>query len=232
MNTIEHSEKKQSQVVVKKVEKNNNGLPNQKEGLNWNLPLLGALGFGFAFALFSAVTTTSFLIDKNATAYIFEITRNKNFGDIMSKGILVGAIGGGIMGLAYKEKTRAVWFLMSGAIGFGVAFVVAYSLMPDLLMKIYPVAGAVIGFVGGFALGLGANKGKLVLPLLLSLVGAIWFAIAFTIGINLPRDLCSSWNAWAGSFLCSPVDGWAGAIGGALFGMTLAIYDKVTSQQN
>lgn len=232
MNTIEHSEEMQSQAGVKEPEKDKNGLPNQTESLNWNLPLLGALGFGFAFALLSAVTTTSFYIRKNATAYIFEISRNINIGDIMLKGLLVGAIGGGIMGLAYKDKTRAVRFLLSGAVGFGVAFVLAYSLMPDIVMKIYPFAGAIIGFVGGFALGIGVNKGKLVLPLLLSLVGVIWFSIAFAIGIILPRDLCSFWNTWAGVILCSPWDGWAGAIGGALFGMTIAIYDKVISQPN
>lgn len=151
----------------------------------------------------------------------------------MFRGIITGAIGGGVMGFAYKEKKRVFQFAIRGALGFGFAFAASVFYIFNLSGNAdFVVAGAIIGLIAGIALGIGLKTDEVLLSIFLGLAGAIWFAIAFLIGYVLPEDSCAFWNAWAGFAGCSPWNGWAGAIGGTLFGTTLAMYDKWKGSQN
>jgi hypothetical protein len=208
-------------------------LSNHGNNFNWRLPILGALGFGFAFALLSAITGTNYEILSNKIAYIFEDTSPVSLTTGMFRGIITGAIGGGVMGFAYKEKKRVVQFAIRGALGFGFAFAGSVFYSFDLSgNQDFLVAGAIIGLIAGIGLGIGLKTDEVVLSFLLGLVGAIWFAIAFLIGYVLPLGSCAFWNAWAGFAGCSSWNGWAGAIGGTLFGTILAMYDKWKGSQN
>ena len=77
-------------------------------------------------------------------------------------------------------------------------------------------AGAIVGAIGGAVLGLASPKGRIVSSLLLGFTGAIGFANAFAFGFSIfDGNLRSSWN------------GLGGAMGGAIFGVTLALYYKI-----
>jgi len=208
-------------------------LPNYRNNFNWSLPILGAIGFGFAFALISAITGTNFEIMKNKIDLMLEYTPSVSPTTGMIRGIITGAIGGGVMGFAYKEKKRVVQFALRGALGFGFAFAGSVFYSFDLSgNQDVMVGGAIIGLIAGFAFGIGLETDEVVLSFLLGLVGAIWFAIAFLIEYVLPVGSCAFWNAWAGFAGCSSWNGWAGAIGGALLGTILAMYDKWKGSQN
>jgi hypothetical protein len=74
----------------------------------------------------------------------------------------------------------------------------------------------VLGAIGGMILGLASPKSRIVACLLLCLTGVIWFGNAFAFGFTLPLGEPSfSW------------EGWAGTVGGAIFGLTLAPYYKI-----
>jgi hypothetical protein len=227
-----YAKKPDEEMPSQAAENRKHEMPNLGDNFNWGLPILGALGFGFAFALLSAITGTNYEIVRNSWAHIIEDTP-VSLTTGMFRGIITGVIGGGVMGFAYKDKTRVVELAIRCALGFGFAFSAAvffsFILLP--LKLYYLTAGAMIGLIAGLALGFRTETDGLVLSLLLGLVGAIWFAIAFLIGHVLPEHSCASWNAWAGFAGCSPWNGWAGAIGGTLFGTTFAMYDKSKRSQ-
>ena len=210
MNAKEPDEEMPSQAAAQTVENPNHELPNPEDGFNWGLPILGALGFGFAFAFLSAITGANYEISRNNIAHIFEDTP-VSLTTGFFRGIITGAIGSGVMGLAYKNITRVVQFAIRGALGFGFAFAAAvfysFDLNPNELN--YLIAGAMIGLIAGLALGFDTKTDGLVLSLLLGLVGAIWFAIAFP--IVCARALC--FLECMGRIWFSPWNGWAGAIG-------------------
>jgi hypothetical protein len=211
---------------------------NKEEGFNWKLPLFGAIGFGISFALMNAIMLTIYNIAKNRVADVFPGTGVAP-GESIFIGIIVGAIGGGAMGLAFKDKMLAFHFSLTGAMGFAIAFSVAISLIPSAVSDLGEAiirlmggsgylssfefslarglgAGAIIGSIGGLGLGLASPKGRIASSLLLCFTGALWFANAFAFGSAIYEgDFHSSWNAWGG------------AIGGAIFGLTLALFYKI-----
>jgi hypothetical protein len=127
------------------------------------------------------------------------------------RGITVGAVGGVALGLAFKDKMHAIYFALCGATGFAIAFAVVISLDLHEL-----AAGAIVGATGGLILGLASTKGRVVSSFLLCSTGIIWFASAFALRRILPEgDPQYSW------------DGWAGAVGGAIFGLTLALHYRM-----
>lgn len=55
----------------------------------------------------------------------------------------------------------------------------------------------------------------------LGIAGGLWFAMAFAFeAVFFNGDVCTSWN------------GWGGALGWAVLGFTLALYDKVQADKN
>jgi hypothetical protein len=224
-------------------EKGKQEAPGKEAGFNWRLPLFGAAGFGVGFALRCAIMATMYNLAQNSFA---DVVPGTGVGPEVGvlRGIIVGAIGGAALGLAFKDKIRAVYFSLAGALGFAVAFALVISIdpgvVPDLGRAIIRLmggpttlsmfetalahglgAGAIVGAVGGSVLGLASPKGRLVSSLLLGLVGAVSFANTFAFGSTIfEAGLCSSWN------------GWGGALGGALFGLTLALYERIQGRRS
>jgi hypothetical protein len=151
------------------------------------------------------------------------------------RGLVSGGIGGAMLGLAFREKKYALHFAIAGAIGFGLAFgyltVFLYDAVFDLGRSVVQMvflgvrsyeiesavaqgvgAGTVMGALGGFILGLASPRGRWIAAPVLAVVGAFWFANAFTFEAISFNGSCSAWN------------GWGGAAGGLLFGLTLAIF--------
>ena len=213
--------------------------PYEGERFNWKLPLFGAIGFWVGFAFTNAIGATKFNIATNALADIFPNTRVGLEAGLL-RGIIVGGAGGGALGLAFKDKTRAIYFSLIGAAGFAIAFTLVISLgpniVPDLGRTIIRLmggpssylssfetslahglgTGAIVGAIGGSILGLASPKGRLVSCLLLCFTGVIWFGNAFAFASTLPLGEASfSW------------EGLAGAVGGAIFGLTLALCYKI-----
>jgi hypothetical protein len=207
------------------------------EGFNWRLPLFGAIGFGVGFALSCAIYSTIYNIAQNAVAGVFDTGVSPAVG--MVRGIIVGGIGGAGLGLAFNDKSRGLYFSLTGAIGFAIAFTFVISFVPNVVpdlgraiirfmggpayLSSFETAlahglgtGAIVGAIGGLVLGMASAEGRIICSLLLCFTGAIWFANAFAFGsATFEGDFCSSWN------------GLGGAIGGAIFGLTLALYYKV-----
>jgi hypothetical protein len=206
------------------------------EGFNWLLPMFGAIGFGVGFAYQCAIWATMYNIAQNSFADVFPNTGvGPEVG--MLRGISVGAIGGAALGLAFKDKIHALYFSLTGAIGFAIAFALVISIDPSIgsnlgwtiigfmggpaFLSSFETslanglgAGAIVGAIGGLILGLASTKGRILSSLLFCFTGAIWFANAFALG-NAIKGGCSSWN------------GWGGAIGGAIFGLTLTLFYKI-----
>lgn len=216
---------------------------DQEARFNWRLPLFGAVGFGVGFALRCAIMATMYNLAQNGLADAFPGTGvGPEVG--VARGIVVGVIGGAALGLAFKDKIHAVYFSLAGAIGFAIAFALVISLdprvVPDLGRAIIRLmggpgtlstfetalahglgAGAIVGAIGGAVLGLASPKGRLVPALLLCLVGAISFANTFAFGSAIMEaGLCSLWN------------GWGGAVEGALFGLTLGLYQRIQGRRS
>lgn len=181
--------------------------PRKGEGFNWMLPLLGATGFWIGFAYTCAISLTTYDSARNAFAHYDPSLQGAGVEVGIFRGIMVGAIGGAALGLAFKDKKQALHFSLAGAIGFAIAFALAISLGSG--------EGAIVGAIGGLGLGLASRKGRIVSSLLLCLTGAIWFTNAFAIHHAGGID---AWGSW---------DGRAGAVGGAIFGLTLALYYRI-----
>jgi hypothetical protein len=208
---------------------------NIKEGFNWLLPLFGAIGFGVGFAVSGAINATILDIAKNSFKDVFPGTGVGPMVGI-TRGVIVGAIGGAGLGLAFKDKVYALYFALTGAVGFAIAFALVISLDPDIVpelgrtiikfmggpenLSMHEVSlshglgtGTIVGAIGGLVLGFASAKGRIMSSILLCLTGMIWFANAFAFGSSIYNgDMHSPWN------------GWGGAIGGAIFGFTLALY--------
>ncbi len=213
------------------------------EGFNWKLPIFGGIGFGVGFALMCGFSSTIFVLA--ARAFEYDSLDPLNSPDIAAiRGFIAGAIGGAMIGFAFKVKKYVIHFAIAGAIGFTAAyfylvsflndsvfdigrFVIKtfFGLSTDLFIESFAAKGvgigSVIGAIGGFALGLASPKGRIVCAFLLAIVGAFWFANAFTFEATIYDGSCSTWNALGG------------AVGGILFGLALAIfyviYDKAKS---
>lgn len=211
---------------------------NEEVGFNWMLPLFGAVGFGVGFALMGAIMLTIFNLAQNSFAQAFPGSGAGPEVGIL-RGLIVGAIGGAALGLAFKDIKTCLFFLSTGAIGFAIAFTLVISLDPSVVPELGraiirlmggPIflssfetplahglgAGAIVGAIGGATLGLASPEGRIVSSLLLCFTGAIWFANAFAFGSSIfDGNLYSSWN------------GLGGALGGTIFGLTLALYYKI-----
>ena len=196
----------------------------EEKKINWKLPLFGAIGFGIGFAIFCTISFTIYASARNSFAHV-GIGSAIDISEIMLKGIIVGALGGGAIGLAFEDETRAPYFSFAGAVGFTTALIIMSSVSG---LSSRPEKGAMLGAIVGLFLGLAVPKARIATSLLLGLAGSIWFAIAFTIQNNLPSTYGFS---TAISLVCSKWDGWGGAIGGTIFGIILAlnfkIYDKL-----
>lgn len=207
--------------------------PSPVEGFNWKLPFFGAVGFGIGFMIMCGISSTILDTAINGTNQSLMLPLMGPETSVF-KGIVVGGIGGAMLGLAFKDKKYALYFAVAGAVGFALAFAyltmflyhAVYDLGRFMIKAVFwgvqdleiesAVAkgvglGTVVGALGGFILGLASPKARLVSAILLAIVGAIWFANAFTFGAMIFDASCSPWN------------GMGGAIGGFLFGLTLAI---------
>ena len=127
--------------------------------------LLGAVGFGIG----GAITGAS--------------------GDAMPLGFFVmGALGGASLGLATRDKQGIATFALTGALGFGLGFVVAIAIV---LLVWDPFGnwfiGAVGGLVGGSSLGVNLRTwGRIVL---LAVVGTLGFGIGWGAVDDLSKPL-------------------------------------------
>jgi len=243
MEDREGPEGRKPEVAREGEEKGKQEAPGKEARFNWRLPLFGAAGFGVGFALRCAIMATLYNLAQRGFVDVFPGTGvGPEVG--VARGIVVGAIGGAGLGLAFKDKIHAVYFSLAGAIGFAIAFALVISLdprvVPDVgrgIMRLMgepkalsefetPLAhglgaGVILGAVGGMVLGLASPRGRLVSSLLLCLAGALSFAGSFAFGAAIfEGDLCSSWN------------GWGGALGGALFGLTLALYERIQGRRS
>jgi hypothetical protein len=206
---------------------------NESARFNWLLPFFGAIGFGLGFLISHAITWTMYDIAVNFFAHS-GLGRSAGLNAEIIRGIVVGVLGGGLLGLAYKNKLHVLYFALSGAIGFSLAFAIVTSIdaefVPNLGRSIMHLmggpyslssfevslshglgAGMIVGAISGLVLGLASSYARIPSSLLLCIVGAIWFGNAFAFGNSLEYGARTQF------------DGYAGAIGGALFGITLAI---------
>lgn len=207
---------------------------DDKPKFNWNLPILGAIGFGIGFAVMGAIMLTIYNIAQNAFSGVSGHSVGAEMG--LFRGIVVGGVGGAGLGLALRDKMRVVYFSVAGAIGFGVAFALVTSVDSFQISEIGwaiislmggPAGylsleaglaqglgiGTIIGAFGGLALGLASPKYKLISCTLLGFAGIISFANVFAFGsIVFDGNFYSLWNALGG------------AIGGAALGIALALY--------
>jgi hypothetical protein len=196
------------------------GTPIRGTAFNWMFPLLGAVGFGIGFGAVCAFGATHFDIARNSFASAFPGTGVGPEGGIIRGGI-AGAIGGGVLGLAAKDKKYCLSVSLAGAIGFGLAFVLAIALAPSIgyLLEHDLFAGAIVGGIGGAAMGLGSTRARIGASLLSGAAGAVWFACAFVVtAATFDGNMCSAWNALGG------------AVGGAVFGLTLAPYSNTSER--
>ena len=219
------------------------GAQNEKTKFNWKLPVLGAVGFGIGFAITGAIMLTIYNIAQNSFAHAFgEVKVGFETGAL--RGILVGGIGGAALGLALKDKTRAFYFALAGAMGFGIAFALVISIDDFLISEIGRAIiklmggpagyvsletqlahglgmGTIIGAIGGAVLGLASPKYKAITALLLCCVGIISFGNIFAFGCTIfDGNFFSSWNALGG------------ALGGAALGAALALYYMIADRMS
>lgn len=225
MEDVDSSEDTQLKRALDDEGKSRHETRSKGEGFNWLLPLFGAIGFGVGFAYQCAIWATMVNIAQNYFAGIYPSTRMGHEVGIL-RGIIVGAIGGGALGLAFKTKINALYFSLTGALGFAIAFDLVISMDPSIQSNLgYHFTGdaslanglgvgAILGAIGGMVLGLASARNRIISSLLLCFTGSIWFAIAFALG-NAIKGGCISWN------------GWGGAVGGAIFGSTLAVFYKI-----
>lgn len=206
----------------------------EKLNFNWKLPIWGAIGFGIGFAVMGAIMFTIYNIAQNAFS---EISGHRvGIGVGVLRGIVVGGVGGACLGLALKDKTRAYYYSLAGAIGFGIAFAVVISIDSFLVSQIGwaiidfmggPVGflsfeaelagglgiGTIVGAIGGSILGLASPKYRAISSLLLCFAGIISFGNVFAFGNTIfDGNFFSSWNALGG------------ALGGVTLGAALALY--------
>lgn len=200
---------------------------------NLKLPIYGAIAFGIGFALLGAIMITIYNVASNSLTLNHT---NKYIFTNASIGIFGGGIGGAGLGLALKDKTRILFFILAGAIGFGIAFSMVIAIDSSLISEIdwaiigfirgslgvfsyeYELVrgfglGAIIGAIGGSVLGLGAPKNRVISSLLLFITGIISFGTIFNIGMRInDGNFYSWWNAVGGG------------LGGAGLGTALALY--------
>jgi hypothetical protein len=220
---------------------------NEKPKFNWLLPLYGAIGFGIGFALMGAIMLTIYNIAQNSFARAFnEVKVGIDVGAL--RGIVVGGIGGAGLGLALKDKMRAYYYSLAGAIGFGIAFALVISVDSFGLTNIGwtiiglmggPAGylsfetqlarglgiGSTIGAIGGLALGLASPKYRVISTLLMCFAGIVSFANVFAFGCTIfDGHFYSLWNALGG------------ALGGGTLGVALALYylisDRIQRRQS
>jgi hypothetical protein len=218
------------------------GIKTPPEGLNWLLPLLGAIGFGIGFGVSCAIGNTTLDIVRNEYASVFPGTEVSPVYGLV-RGLIAGGAG---LGLAFADLRRVLNMALTGAAAFAavLAFVLAVdiSTVPEIMQNVIRgllrlvgsshylyidtqlgrglVTGGLVGAVGGFALGLNMPQPTLKPSLWLGVAGGIWFAVAFAFeAVFFNGDVCSSWN------------GWGGAVGGAVLGFALALYNYRQAKQ-
>jgi hypothetical protein len=221
---------------------------DEKPKFNWLLPLLGAIGFGIGFAVTGAIMLTIYNIVQNSFAHDFNEPVKVGINIGMLRGIIVGGFGGGGLGLALKDKIRARYFPLAGAIGFGIAFALVISIDHFQITKIGwtiielmggPAGflsfetqlahglgiGLIIGAIGGSVLGLAAPKYRAISSLLLCFAGIISFGNVFAFGCTIfDGNFYSSFNALGGAL--------GGGVLGAAFALYYMIADRIPQKQS
>lgn len=183
-------------------------------GLNWMLPVLGALGFGIGFALSCAIGWTTLDVLRNEYAFVFPGTE-VGPGHGVIRGLIAGAAGGAGLGLAYMDLKRVLHFSLAGAFGFAVALGFVLTVNVGAIPGGGLATGLLVGILGGFILSFGLPQPGMLPAVWLGISGGVWFAIAFAVESALFNgDVCASWN------------GWGGGIGGAVLGLSLALFQK------
>ena len=90
----------------------------------------------------------------------------------------MGALGGASLGLAVGDKRSIATLALTGALGFGIGFLVAFAIV---LLVWDPFGngfiGAVGGLLGGVSLGVAFRTWRRIVPL--AVVGAIGFGIGW-----------------------------------------------------
>ena len=205
----------------------------EKLKFNWKLPIFGAIGFGISFAIMGAIMVTIYNIAQNTFSFLSGSTVGADIGAV--RGIIVGGLGGVGFGLALKDKKRTLFYLLAGAIGFGIAFALVISIdSSNLGWAIISLIGGpigheieaglaqglgigtIVGGIGGLALGLVSPSYRVISCGLISLIGIISFANVFAFGaIIYNGNLHSHWNAIGG------------AIGGMSLGFALALHQII-----
>lgn len=185
----------------------------QKSKFNWNLPLFGAIGFDVGFAIMCAINLTLINLNANYLAAPYSVIKIYPIVGVV-RGLIVGAIGFAI-GFALviytgQDTVISIGRAIMGHIGYESHSYLGFNIAKGL------GTGVIVGAFGGFVLGLVLKKNKIVSALFLSITSAFGFSIAFAIGFT----------AYTGN-LCSIWDGIGGAIGGAILGLTLALYNKI-----
>ncbi len=185
--------------------------------------VLGAVGFGIGGAI-----AASFMINPFAPSLLALL--------LFLLGLLViGALGGASLGLAMKDRRKAVVVALSGAVGFGLGFFVAFiGLVFTLLLGgayihwpadfyvNYGFLTAVAGAVGGVALGAALRNRRSILAL--ALAGFVGFGIGDMLGlpgiVEVLQGLLTGERYNPGLFAIT------GAIGGASLGAALGYLEN------
>lgn len=147
-------------------------------------------------------------------------------GDAMLLGFFVmGALGGASLGLAVGDKQSIVTLALTGALGFGLGFVIAFAIV--LLVWDPPgnwFIGAVGGLFGGASLGVGHRSWRPIVPL--AVVGALSFGIGWGAVDALSQPLAepgASGVTFWWTILFMAIEG---AIGGTLLGAALGYLEN------
>lgn len=190
--------------------------------------IFGAIGFGLGGAI-----AASFVINPDAPSLIALL--------LFLLGLLVmGALGGASLGLAMKDRRKAVVLALSGATGFGLGFFIAFlglllALLPGGAYTHWPAnfyveygfLGAFTGAVGGAVLGATFRKRRSILAL--ALAGSIGFGIGDMLGlpgiVEVLQNLLTGVRPNPGFFAI------AEAIGGASLGATLGYLEKCKTNE-
>jgi hypothetical protein len=143
-------------------------------------------------------------------------------GDAMLLGFFaMGALGGASLGLAASDKRSIVTLSLTGALGFGLGFVIAFAMV---LLVWDPSGnwfiGAVGGLVGGASLGVAFKTWRGIVPL--AVVGALGFGIGWGAVDILSQPLvkpgASGITFWWAILFMTIEDAIGGASLGAAFG--------------
>ncbi len=131
-----------------------------------------------------------------------------------------GAVGGASLGLALKDRRRAVILALLGALGLSVG-ILATLTFASLLNYAWGPMGAIVGAAVGASLGVAFwDWSRFVV---LAVVGSVGFGVGMLAGNLLPWDSLPSVVVRFGLGISIVV---AGAIGGASLGATLGYLEK------